>query len=131
MHHSANLFKIISSHSHNEQKQPQSFLWYRCSVTMVKILLKISLKENSWTKLDWYLWLFLATNNKYVVKNGLLQNNYWCLLPLFCLVLLTKLHFVFKLTWQPYIFCLKCFLRKGPLTIKLRKNLIRFLATPI
>ena len=63
--------------------------------------------------------------NKYIVKNRLLQNNYWWLLPLFRYVLHTKLPFFQKLTSYPHIFFhLKHFLWKGPLTVKVRKKKI-------
>ena len=53
-----------SSHNHKERKQPKIiFLWYGCSVTMIKIFVK----KISWTKhLDRYFWWFLVTGTKQI-----------------------------------------------------------------
>ena len=129
---------------HNRNKQPQpykteaainNFFQYICSVTMINIVKKYlrgkihllntlnKCSENSQSQ----------AQNKYIVKNRLLQNNYWWLLPLFRYVLHTKLPFFQKLTSYPHIFFhLKHFLWKGPLTVKVRKKKsIRFGATSV
>ena len=86
-HRSAHLFIIaISNHSHIKRKQPQrTFFRYSCSVTMINVV-----KKYLGRKIHELNTLIGFSNdsespapNKYIVKNRLLQNNYWWLLPLF------------------------------------------------
>ena len=120
---------------YNSKKLPQSykteaatknfFLQYRCSVTMLNVVNKYL-----WRKIHKLNTLIGSSNdsqpqapNKYIVKNQLLQNNYWWLLPLFRYVLHLNLPFFQKVA--PYLhifFRLKSYLWKGLLTAKVRKK---------
>ena len=124
---SAHLFILaIGSHSHIRRKRPErTFLEYSCSVTIIKFFKKYlrgKIQE---------LTTFIGCSNdsqpqapnKYIVKNRLLQKNYWWLLLLFRYVLHEKLPFFKKVALYPHIFYhLKSFLRKGLLTVKVRKK---------
>ena len=126
-HRSAHHFMIaISSHSHITRKQPQrTFLQYSCSATMIN-----TVKKYLSRKIHKLNTLIGSSNNcqsqapnKYIVKNQLLQNNYWWLLPLFRYVLHLNLPFFQKVA--PYLhifFRLKSYLWKGLLTAKVRKK---------
>ena len=126
-HRSAYLFITeIISHSHIERKQTQGiFLQYSCSVTKINVV-----RKYLWRKIHELNTLTGSTadsqpqaQNKYVVKNSLVKNNYWWLPPLFCYVLYTKRRISQKLIPYPHIFLhLKSFLWKGPLIDKVRKK---------
>ena len=129
MHRSAHSFIIeINSRSHRKRKQPQIiFLQFSCSVTMINIV-----KKCLWKKIYELNTLIGCSDDfesqaqyNYIVKNRLLQSNYWWLLPLFCYVLHPKLRFLQKLALHRYtFFYLKSFLRKCSLTVKVRKKII-------
>ena len=86
-HRSVRFFIIeISSHKHIKWKQSQRiFLSYSCSVTMIN-----NIKKYLWRKIHELNTLIRCsddfwsqTENKYTVKNRLLQSKYRWLLPIF------------------------------------------------
>ena len=81
-----------------------------------------------WRPMSW--WFLVKTQNKYIVKNHLLHNNYWWLLPPFRQVLHTKLPLFSEINpVPPLFFYLESFLWKGPWQSKLEKNMtLRFWA---
>ena len=116
-------------HNSNKQPQPQRILlWYSCSVTMINIAKKFLWKKMHQLNkhLDRNFWWFLASSKEWincqkspVAKLVLTAASTLSLSYAYNASVFSEINSV-----PPYFFCLKYFIWKGPLTVKIRKKLI-------